>query len=138
MEKSSIVVTSLDLERLRALIADCRRDQTENPESLKLLERELDRAQVVSPLDVPPDVVTMNSTVRVTSTENRRGMTWTIVYPHEADFDENRMSVLAPIGTALLGYRAGDVVEWEVPAGRRQFRITKVLHQPEAAGQLEH
>ncbi len=130
-----IVVTSTDLLRLRELIADCRRDQREDAECLRKLEAELNRATVVSPEEVPADVVTMNSTVRVTSDGSKRGMTWTIVYPHEADLDENRMSVLAPIGTALLGYREGDEVEWDVPAGRRRFRITRVLHQPEAAGQ---
>jgi regulator of nucleoside diphosphate kinase len=81
---------------------------------------------------VPPDVVTMNSRVRIKDLNRGRELTYQIVFPEHADLDENRISVLAPIGTALLGYRAGTTVEWQVPSGTRRFRILGVEYQPEA------
>jgi regulator of nucleoside diphosphate kinase len=75
----------------------------------------------------------MNSTVRVGDLETGEEETYTLVYPEEADIEANRLSVLAPVGTALIGYRAGDVVEWPVPAGVRRFRVEAVLFQPKSA-----
>jgi regulator of nucleoside diphosphate kinase len=97
---------------------------------LSALAGELRRARVVPRSQLPPDVVTMNSTVRLRDLETDEEETYTLVYPEEADIDADRLSVLAPVGTALLGYRAGDVVEWPVPAGVRRFRVEKVLFQP--------
>ncbi len=82
---------------------------------------------------VPPDVVTMRSRVRVLDMVSGRAATYTICYPTEANLEAGRLSVLAPIGTALLGYREGDVVEWPVPGGVRVLKIEKLEHQPEAA-----
>ena len=93
------------------------------------LAGELRRARVVPGAQLPPDVVTMNSTVRLRDLETGEEETYTLVYPADADIAENKLSVLAPVGTALLGYRAGDVVEWPVPAGVSRFRIEEV-HQP--------
>ncbi|MFA9479758.1 nucleoside diphosphate kinase regulator [Phycisphaerales bacterium AB-hyl4] len=133
----TIVITSKDLERLRELIRHSRKSHTEDHAYLLALEQELNQAEVVESGAVPPEVVTMNSTVLVRVDGSRRGQTWTIVYPEHADMDEDRVSVLAPLGTALLGYRVGDTVEWDVPAGRRRYRIAKVIHQPEAAGEFD-
>ena len=85
---------------------------------------------------MPEDVVTMNSTVRVRDLETGEVDTYTLVYPHEADIEENKLSVLAPVGTALLGYRAGDVVEWPVPAGITRFRVEEVA--PSRPAQLQN
>lgn len=90
------------------------------------LAGELRRARVVPRSQLPPDVVAMNSTVRLRDLETGEEETYTLVYPADADIAENRLSVLAPVGTALLGYRAGDVVEWPVPAGVSRFRIEEV------------
>jgi len=97
------------------------------------LAGELRRARVVARSELPPDVVTMNSTVRLRDLETGEEETYTLVYPHEADIGENKLSVLAPVGTALLGYRAEDVVEWPVPAGVRRFRIEEVVAQPDGS-----
>lgn len=142
MRTRTIVITSNDRERLRELIRKHRQqraDRLDAEESsyLRALEQELDGAMVVEPHEVPVDVVTMNSTAMVRVDGSRRSQAWTVVYPEDADIDQDRISVLAPLGTALLGYRAGDVVEWDVPAGRRRYRIEKVLHQPEAVGDFE-
>ena len=87
----------------------------------------------VEPEAVPADVVTLSSTVRVTDLESGAAMDYTIVMPGEANYDAGRISVLAPLGTALLGYRVGDEIEWDVPRGIRRLRIDAVLFQPEAA-----
>lgn len=100
------------------------------------LDGELRRARVVPRPQLPPDVVTMNSTVRLRDLETREEETYTLVYPADADIGKNKLSVLAPVGTALLGYRAGDVVEWPVPAGVSRFRIEEVLSQPRRARAL--
>ena len=102
-------------------------------EEARALEAELDRAEVVPSGDIPNDVVTMHSEVRITDLTAGEERTLTLVYPIEADSTRGRISILAPIATALLGYRVGDTVEWKVPGGVRRLRIDALLHQPEAA-----
>jgi regulator of nucleoside diphosphate kinase len=99
------------------------------------LAGELRRARVVPRSQLPPDVVTMNSTVRLRDLETGEAETYILVYPADADIGENKLSVLAPVGTALLGYRAGDVVEWPVPAGVSRFLI-EVVSQPRSTRAL--
>jgi regulator of nucleoside diphosphate kinase len=97
------------------------------------LAGELRRARIVPRSELPADVVTMNATVRMHELGTGEEETYTLVYPDEADIEANRLSVLAPVGTALLGYRAGDVVEWPIPAGITRFRVEEVLFQPRSA-----
>ena len=99
------------------------------------LEHELERATSVAPEDVPPDVITMNSTARLRDLDTDETIDYTVVYPRDADANAQRISVLAPIGTALLGFRAGDTVEWPIPAGRIRLQVEAVTFQPERAGQ---
>lgn len=131
-----IMITQKDLDRLTTLMTDYRGDAASRP-YFKLLKNELDNAQVVASEDIPADVITMNSTVKVRSDDAKRAQTFTIVYPEYADIDQDKISILAPIGTALLGYRVGDEVQWEVPAGLRKFTIDKITYQPEAAGDMD-
>jgi len=105
---------------------------------LEELDQELGRAEVVTAADVPPDVVTMHSTVRVRDLDDGMGALYTLVFPVEADIDRKRISVLAPIGTALIGYRTGALIEWATPGRTRRLRIEEVLFQPEAAGIRQH
>ncbi len=128
-----IVVTRPDLERLRILLETARTRRRWEEIHLLALADELESAQVVDPESVPPDVVTMRSRVRVRDLVSGEAATYTISYPAEADLEAGRLSILAPIGTALLGYREGDVVEWPVPRGVRVLEIEEVEHQPEAA-----
>ncbi|HYH00462.1 MAG TPA: nucleoside diphosphate kinase regulator [Terriglobales bacterium] len=132
--KRTLVVTYEDMERLRSLLEATRKFHRDR-EYLAALEEELERAETVPAMSVPRDVVTMNSTVRVKDVESGKETTYTLVFPRDADFTRNRVSVLAPIGTALLGYRAGDVVEWRMPSGVRHLRIEDVVYQPESAKQ---
>jgi len=132
-DQRPIVVTRKDRDRLRALIETARTRRRWEELHLIALADELESAEVVESEGVPPDVVTMRSRVRVLDMVSGEQATYTICYPVEANLEAGRLSVLAPIGTALLGYREGDVVEWPVPGGVRVLKIEKLLHQPEAA-----
>lgn len=125
-----IYLTQDDLERLMKLV------DAQPGKDLGKLEHELVRARVVPRDKIPGDVVTMNSRVvfENESTGERREVT--LVYPGNADIGAGRISVLVPVGTALLGLREGQSIDWELPGGEKQrYRILKVPFQPEAAGQ---
>ena len=96
------------------------------------LRRELSRARVVEPTRVAPDVVTMGSTVRFLDLRNDRREVYTLVYPDDADLGAGKLSVLSPLGTTLLGTRAGEVVSVHGAAGPRTIKVESILHQPEA------
>ena len=81
--------------------------------------------------------MTMNSKVLLKDLETGEKMEYTLVYPADADLMENRISVLAPIGTAILGFREGDVIDWKVPDGLVKLEVEKILYQPESAGDLD-
>ena len=126
----TIYITEADMKRLRPLIEQMRSSR----DDLRMLRQELERARVVAPGEVPPDVVTMNSKARVRDVANGEELTYTLVFPDQADIEQGKISVVAPIGTAMLGQRVGDEFEWQVPAGPVRLRIEEVLYQPEAAG----
>jgi regulator of nucleoside diphosphate kinase len=132
-----IVVTALDQNRLRNLLEGFRRWHARDRAHVDRLEAELDRAEIVLPVDVPYDVVTMNSEVTVRDMDSYEEMTFAVVFPSDADVNRQRISILAPLGTAVLGYRVGDTIEWTVPGRRRRLKIERVLFQPEAAGQFD-
>jgi regulator of nucleoside diphosphate kinase len=134
MRERTIYITEFDLKRLSSLIDHAQSWGDKDGNCLVRLEEELERAHVVSPLEIPDDVVTMNSQARIRDLMSNEEMVFTLVFPDEADYERGSLSVLAPIGMALLGYRAGETVEWKVPAGVRKLKIEQVLYQPEAAG----
>ena len=127
--KRTIYITKADMTRLRSLITSTKTSR----DDLGSLRNELDHAQVVEPEAIPGDVVTMNSQARLRDLETKEVMTYKLVFPEHSSIEHNRISVLAPIGTAMLGQREGDEFEWEVPAGRVRLKVVKVLYQPEAA-----
>ncbi len=131
-----IHITEFDLKRLRSVIAD-EKALRGSKKHLQGLEEELERAVLVDSRDIPPDVVTMNSRVRLKEMGNGEEMIFQLVFPPDADLAEGKISVLAPIGTAIIGFKVGDVVEWEVPSGPKQFEIEEILYQPEAAGDFD-
>jgi regulator of nucleoside diphosphate kinase len=104
---------------------------------LENLLGELNRAQIVAPQEIPGDVITMNSQAILLDLDTQEEEIYTLVYPENANSTEGKVSILAPIGTAMLGYRVGDMFEWEVPAGKRRLKVGKILYQPEAAGDYE-
>lgn len=134
MEKRTIYISSYDKERLIDLIE--KSDIRNNPDKKHLneLEKELNRGKIVDKKDMPNDVITMNSRVRLKDLDSGENIFYVLVFPKEADIDKNKISILAPVGTALIGYRVGDIIEWKVPAGLRKLKVEELLYQPEAAG----
>ncbi len=130
MNPRVIYITEADMRRLQPLIESMRTSR----DDLRGLQAELSQARVVAPKDVPPDVVTMNSKTRLRDLETGEEVTYTLVFPDQANIEQGRISVVAPVGTAMLGHRVGDEFEWEVPAGSVRLRVEEVLYQPEAAG----
>jgi len=132
-----IVVTEADRRRLGVLLAS-EFAKTIGPRvHLDDLSKELERAQIVSPDEVPRDVVTMNSRVVVHDVDTDESETYTLVYPADADIASGRLSILAPIGTAILGQHVDDVVGWRVPGGFRRLKIEAVLSQPETVLEMQ-
>ncbi|HPL63393.1 MAG TPA: nucleoside diphosphate kinase regulator [Syntrophales bacterium] len=134
MKERTIFITRFDMERLRNLIDGIRDSRGKIRSDLNELEKELDRANLIDPEHVPADVITMNSRVHLKDLDSGEDLILTLVFPSGADIRENRISILAPIGTALLGYREGDAIEWKVPSGLRRMRVDKIIYQPEASG----
>jgi regulator of nucleoside diphosphate kinase len=134
MRKREIYITESDFGRLSALLEGRRLWNQKDRGHLINLEEELEEANVVPPREIPQDVVTMNSQVHIRDLSAGKERILTLVYPANADYERGKLSILAPMGAALLGYRAGDTVEWQAPSGLRSLRVEKVLYQPEAAG----
>lgn len=126
MREQPIIVSQYDRDQLVTLIQSARLDSRVSVENLNALARELARATAVPEGEVPADVVSMNSSVTFVDLATGEEENYTLVYPRDADLMQDKISVLAPIGTALLGYRVGDEIEWQVPAGTRRLKITRV------------
>lgn len=135
--RNPIYVTSQDKQRLEDLLMEVEASDPRKHGDLKALTEELHRAVVVDPKDVPGDVITMNSRADMLDLENGETVTFTLVFPSESNIEEGKISVLAPIGAGMLGYRVGDEFEWKVPAGVRRMKVTRIHYQPEAAGEFD-
>ena len=134
--QSELVVTDTDLARLSEMARALQANRHPYRQYAGQLEAELARARVVPRGEIDADVVTMNSTIRIREQRGREVEEFTLVYPNEADALNGRLSVLAPLGMAVLGARVGDVITWRVPAGERTFRVERIVYQPEAAGDV--
>ena len=135
--KNSIHVTSQDKQRLEDLIAEVEVSDPRKQGDLKALVEELHRAVIVESKNVPGDVITMNSRAEIRDLESGETVAFTLVFPSEANIDDEKISVLAPIGAGMLGYRVGDEFTWNVPGGLRRMKVMKVDYQPEAAGDFD-
>jgi len=134
MTDKPIQITEFDLDRLKKLLEDATHTEYRGSDSLTRLQAELDRAQVVLPHAVSQAVVTMNSTVVLFDLDTGEDETYTLVFPENADISSGKISILAPVGTGMLGYEVGDTFEWDVPGGVRRLKVKQILYQPEAAG----
>ena len=129
-----LILSSLDVERLERLIDSMAHKPTP---AMAALEEELVRAEVVAPQDVPPTVVTMNSTVRFDVEHTGESFCMTLVYPKDVDDSGDKISVLSPVGSALLGLAQGESIDWTKPGGGTlKVRIKEVVYQPERAGEF--
>jgi regulator of nucleoside diphosphate kinase len=134
MLRTPIDITDFDARRLRAVLSSYDGPPSAPRREVNRLRRELERARIVPSREVSERVVTMNSEVVLRDLDSGQEFTCRLSFPDEANLDAGRLSVLAPVGTAILGYREGSEIEWEVPKGIRRIRIEKILYQPEAAG----
>jgi len=135
--KNPIHITTQDKQRLEDLLVEVQASDPRKHGDLKALTQELRRAVIVDPKNVFRDVITMNSRAEMRDLESGETVAFTLVFPSEANIDEEKISVLAPIGAGMLGYRVGDEFEWNVPGGLRRMKVTKVEYQPEAAGDFD-
>ena len=131
------IVTAVDRMRLEGMVRSLRSIGDPFGSHLRELTHVLERAEVVSPTGVGPEVVTMNSRVRASDLETERPETFTLVYHGESGMFDSRLSVLSPMGVAALGVRVGDEIEFPMRRGARRLRIEEMLYQPEAAGDFE-
>jgi regulator of nucleoside diphosphate kinase len=130
-----ITVTQLDFLRLTRLIQTLRGNKSVDLEYLKFLGIELQKALKIDSKLITPDFVTMNSVMNVVFLDSGKTMELRLVYPQNADFSKGLISVLSPLGCALLGYKAGDIVTFKAPKGELKVRIENVIYQPEANGE---
>jgi len=130
--RPKIIISSLDMKRLNDLLDSLPRNAFPGRDEL---EDELSRAEVVNPKDIPPTVVTMNSTVKFKVQSSSQEFELTLVYPKDIDASGRKISILAPVGSALIGLSQGDEIEWPKPGGGvLHVRIEKVTYQPERVG----
>jgi regulator of nucleoside diphosphate kinase len=129
-----IIINKLDYIRIKQWISNAKQTKSvSNAEAEKLLI-ELENAKITEPEKIPSNVVTMNSVVKLTFLNNQKQVCFQLVYPNEANLQENKISIFSPVATALIGYSVGDIIEWIVPAGLTKIRIDEIIYQPEASG----
>ena len=131
MKGHSIIVTDADMDRLSRLIRDLKPSRFRDQLQLQLLEETLESAEVRSSEHIPRGMIKMNSRIRVLDLGTGKQELYTLVFPDNADILTSRLSVLAPVGIALLGHREGDIIEAKVPGGARRLKIEFVLQGPE-------
>ena len=129
-----LYITKLDHARLTRCLYSVDARNSHDRGNLEMLAEELSKAKMVASGEIAPDVITMNSRVRLKDLDTDKEMLVTLVFPEDSDIEKGKLSVLSPVGTAILGYSLGDVIEWKVPSGVRRIQILEVCYQPEADG----
>ena len=131
---NKIILNRLDYARIKKCIRDAQQFNSISNHEAESLLQELESAEILEPEDIPSNVVTMNSIVRMSFINSKKNVQFQIVYPNKANFKDNKISIFSPIATALIGYKVGDEIEWIIPAGITKIRIDEIIYQPEAAG----
>ena len=134
MREELVRLTDVDARRLQGLVDGSRPRDLRDAGSVALLLRHMDEAEVLPADRIDPDVVTMSSEVVVRDLDTHEVVIFRIVFPSSADAAAAKVSVLAPLGMAVLGRRVGDHVNWRTPGGLRRLRVDRVLYQPEREG----
>lgn len=137
MENKKIYITESDMEKLQDFLTAPITSGVRDKDHLEELAKELNRAELVPSKNIPSDVITMNSKARLIDLDSGEELVYTLVFPDKADARQNKISIMAPIGTAMIGYRVGDIITWKVPKGVRRLRVEEVLYQPEASGHYD-
>jgi regulator of nucleoside diphosphate kinase len=123
---SPVILLKNDYDILNGYVKNLQGMQVNEKENFGKLYEELKKAKVVTSEDFPDDVVRLDSSVVIRDMKTKRDMTLTIVLPQKADIKQKKVSVLAPVGTALIGFKKGQIVSWEVPSGKKDFKIMEV------------
>ncbi len=131
MSKLETLVTHTDRQRLGTMLERAYAVAFDPRDQVRRFEMEMDHALAVAEVDIPPDVVTMHSTVEIIDLESEESETYTLVYPEEADVIRKRISVLAPLGQAIFGHCVGELVTVVTPTGERWIKIAVLHFQPE-------
>ena len=131
---SKIILNRLDYSRIKQCLSDAKQFKSISATEAENLLKELNSAKIVEPQEIPGNVVTMNSIVKISFSNTNKQVEFQIVYPEKADLKNNKISIFSPIATALIGYKVGDEIEWLVPAGLTKITIDEIIFQPEASG----
>jgi len=135
VKEATIYITKTDRERLGALVELVRDyNQREQFAGINRLEDELELAEIVASKDIRADIITMRSKVRLKDLDTSEEMEYSLVFPTEANSGDGKISILAPLATAILGRKAGDTVEFQAPSRLRRLKVLEVLYQPESTG----
>ena len=132
LKNQNIIITAADKTELESILSVAGKISERGQCELQGLKTEVERAQVLPSDRIPSDVITLNSTAELLDLETGEIMNFTLALPKDAQIEDGKISVLAPLGTAMLGYRVGDEFEWPIPYGFRRLKITRVHFQPEA------
>lgn len=134
MIRKDIYITDHDLRRLRKLMSDPATQSETMGLDVRELALELDRGIVVAPKDVPENVITMNSRVLLRDRESGKEMTCWLVFPDKVHAVKNAVSILSPLGAAMIGNKVGDTFSWESSGSTREMEVVDILYQPERVG----
>lgn len=130
----SIYVTDFDMKRFQWLSKNSSKFDEIYKKSLIQLEKELKNAVIVEPINIPGNVITMQTTFKVRDAVTNKENIYTLVFPFDADLEQNKISILTPIGVSVIGFSEGEIVEWEAPSGKRKVEIIEIIYQPERVG----
>ena len=134
---SELIINRLDYARIKKCINDAKQFNSISNVGAEKLLNELNSGKIIEPNEIPSNVVTMNSIVKLSFVDTNKEVQFQIVYPPQANIKENKISIFSPIATALIGYKEKDEIEWIVPAGLTKIRIDEIVYQPEAAGDYD-
>lgn len=134
--EGKIKITDLDYVRLCSLITSLKQSKSGELKNISVLAEEIARAERVDPKKISPEIVTMNSTVEIMDLDTNKSLVVKLVYPIDADFKKGNVSILSLVGSAILGYKAGSKISFEVPLGKKEMIIKKIIYQPESNGEF--
>lgn len=132
-----ILITKQDFTRIHKSISDAKQKNSIKKEDAEKLLHELHVAKIVKSEEIPADVVTMNSVVKIHFENNKTITEFKIVYPDQADIKAKKISIFSPVASALIGYSVKDEIDWIVPSGMTKIIIDEIIYQPEAAGDFD-
>ncbi len=134
---NQIIISKQDYTRIHQAIASAKTSGTIKKEEAEKLLNELHHAKVVTSEEIPQNVVTMNSIVKIHFQNNKNTIQFQLVYPSQANIKENKISIFSSVASALIGYSVGDEIDWVIPSGMTKIVIDEIVYQPEAAGDFD-